>query len=146
LYLNHARTPLPQAQGLPRLSAGRGPVAVIDDDLPFIRMVERGLATEGITVQPVTTLDIAEAVHVVESGRCQAAFVDVFMYGDALGFSLVERLRQNAATRSLPIVVTSGARKAIGQNVEFLQRYRCGVLLKPFAVDDLLARVQPARS
>jgi DNA-binding response OmpR family regulator len=133
------------ARRLPRLVSGHGPVAVIDDDLPFIRMVERGLASEGIAVQPVTTLDVSEAVHVVESGRCQAAFVDVFMYGDALGFSLVERLRQNAATRSLPIVVTSGARNAIGRNVEFLQRHHCSVLLKPFAVDDLIARVQPAR-
>jgi DNA-binding response OmpR family regulator len=127
---------------LPRLSSVRGPVAVIDDDLPFIRMVERGLATESIAVQPVTTMDIDEAVRVVEAERCQAAFVDVFMYGDALGFSLVERLRANAGTRTLPIVVTSGARREIGRHVEFLQEHRCAVLLKPFDLADIIARVQ----
>jgi DNA-binding response OmpR family regulator len=105
-------------------------------------MVERGLATEGITVQPVTTMDVDEAVHVIQAGRCQAAFVDVFMYGDALGFSLVERLRGNAATRTLPIVVTSGARREIGRHVEFLQEHRCAVLLKPFDLGDIIARVQ----
>lgn len=143
LYPYRARPAMPARPLLPQFSHLGGPVAVIDDDLPFIRMVERGLATEGIRIHPITTMDIDEAVRVVESAGCQAAFVDVFMYGDALGFALVERLRANAPTSTLPIVITSGARREIGRQVEFLQRHRCSVLLKPFGLGDLLAYVQP---
>lgn len=143
LYLHHARAALPGAHPLPRLVPGGGPLAVVDDDLRFIRMVERALATEGIRVQPVTTLDVDEAVRVIVENRCQAAFVDLLLYGEALGFTLVERLRQHPATRHLPIAVTSGARRELGRHVDFLRRHRCAVLLKPFSIARVLDALRP---
>ena len=120
------------------------PVAVIDDDIRFIRLIERILGLEGIRIQPITTLDLDEAVRVVSASRCQAALIDVYMYGDALGFTLIERLRQSATTAKLPLIVTSGARREIGRKVGFLQQHDCGVLLKPFAPHELLAKLQEA--
>jgi DNA-binding response OmpR family regulator len=119
-----------------------GPVAVIDDDLRFIRLIERVLRCEGIDVQPVTTLDIDEAIHVVEESQSRAALVDVFMYGDPMGFSIVERLRAGEATRGLPIVVTTGDRREVGRHVDFLQHNECSVLLKPFDINDLVTSIK----
>ena len=121
------------------------PVAVIDDDIRFIRLIERVLALEGVGIQPITTLDLDEAVRIVGESHCQAALIDVYMYGDALGFRLIEKLRSAGATAALPLIVTSGARREIGRKVAFLQQQRCSVLLKPFKPEELLAKLPLAR-
>jgi CheY-like chemotaxis protein len=113
-------------------------VGVLDDDVVFIRFVERVLSTVGIEVQPVTTFDLGEAVRVISSTNCDVAFVDIFMYEGVHGFACVERLRAEADTRDLPIVVTTGAHDLVAQRSQFLARNACRVLLKPFSVDDLL--------
>jgi DNA-binding response OmpR family regulator len=121
-------------------------VAVLDDDVRFIRMVERVLYDEEIAVAPVTTLGLDDALHVIETLRPAVALVDIFMYGSASGFDVIERLRDHAPTASLPLVVTSGARREIGRRVAYLQSHRCDVLLKPFAPADLTAAVRRALS
>jgi len=120
-------------------------VAVLDDDIKFIRLVERVLRDEHIDVQPVTTLDLDEAVRVVEQSGCSAALVDIFMYGDCAGFTLIEKLRANPSTADLPLIVTSGAHREVGRKVGFLVKNKCSVLLKPFEVDDLVAKVRATR-
>jgi DNA-binding response OmpR family regulator len=115
---------------------------VVDDDVQYIRLVERILATEHISVMPITTLDVDEAVSVISDSGCSAAVVDVYMYGDTLGFSLVERLRERFTADALPIIIASGAPREVGRHVEFLRDSGCSVLLKPFGPDDLLARLQ----
>ena len=119
-------------------------VAVLDDDVRFIRMVERVLDAEGIDIQPITTIDLEEAERVVAQGPCSMALIDIMMYGQAAGFELVERLRKNPATQSMPIVVTSGAKRELGRHVDFLRDNGCAVLLKPFCPDDLLAQIHAA--
>lgn len=119
----------------------RTQVAVLDDDIRFIRMVERVLNQEDVGVCPVTTMDLDEAVRVIGASECRMVLVDIFMYGSAAGFELIERLRGDAETAKLPIVVTSGARREIGKRVTFLQDNDCDVLLKPFTPQELVARV-----
>jgi two-component system response regulator MprA len=116
-------------------------VAVLDDDIRFIRRVERVLNQEDVGVCAVTTMDLDEAVRVIGGSECNMVLVDIFMYGSAAGFDLIERLRSAEATARLPIIVTSGARREIGKRVTFLQENNCDVLLKPFAPQDLVARV-----
>jgi two-component system cell cycle response regulator len=116
-------------------------VGVLDDDVVFIRFVERALSTVGIDVQPVTTFDLGEAVSVIAATSCDAVFVDIFMYEGVHGFACIERLRAEATTRHLPIVVTTGAHDLVAQRAQFLARHSCRVLLKPFSVDALLSTV-----
>jgi CheY-like chemotaxis protein len=124
--------------------AYRARIAVLDDDTQFIRLVERVLRDERVEVQPVTTLDLDEAVRVVSESNSAAALVDVYMYGSAQGFELVERLRSDPATERLAIIVTSGAHREIGKKAGFLNEHRCSVLLKPFDNSDLISRVRQA--
>ncbi len=117
-------------------------IAVLDDDIRFIRMVERVLDGEDIGIQPITTVDLSEAVRVIAQSTCEMALVDIFMYDHAAGFQLIEMLRETSATAQLPILVTSGAQREVGKRFAFLQQHNCDVLLKPFAVDDLIAKVR----
>ena len=119
-------------------------VAVLDDDIKFIRLVERVLRDEHIDVLPITTLDLEEAARIVAESGCLAALVDIYLYGDAAGFTLIEKLREHPATRDLPLIVTSGAHRELGRKVAFLVEHNCTVLLKPFDVADLIARVRGA--
>ncbi|HXK33186.1 MAG TPA: response regulator [Dehalococcoidia bacterium] len=121
-----------------------GAVAVLDDDLRFLRMVERMLQGHGLRMQPVTTPDPDDAVRVVEQSDASAALIDIYMYGEAAGFSVIDRLRANPATAGIPIIVTSAARREIARNREFLRAARCAVLQKPFGMDDLLCCVDRA--
>ncbi|MBF6599288.1 MAG: response regulator [Dehalococcoidia bacterium] len=113
----------------------------MDDDIVFIRFVERALGTAGIAVEPVTTFDLAEAVRVIADTACDAVFVDLFMYEGVHGFDCVERLRADHRTRDLPLVVTTGAHDLVARRAEFLTQHGCLVLLKPFSVEELLEAV-----
>jgi CheY-like chemotaxis protein len=119
----------------------RDRVAVFDDDIQFIRLVERVLKGVNIDIEPVTTPDVEEAVRVVSCGGCRAALIDLYMYGDASGLQMVEELRQNPQTADLPLIVTSAAHRELGRRVGFLLEHHCSVLLKPFSIDDLLSRI-----
>lgn len=133
---------MPTPQSRSNAAPPRAVVAVLDDDIRFIRMVERVLREENIAVHPVTTLDLDEAVAVVAAERCDLALVDVFMYDNAAGFDLVERLRACPATSRLPLVVSSGARREVARRIEFLREHQCALLLKPFTPDELIATVR----
>jgi CheY-like chemotaxis protein len=117
------------------------PVAVLDDDVQFIRMVERMLRSRNIPVQPVTTPDLDDAVSVIAGSRCRAALIDIYVYGAAAGFPIIELLRQEPLTRGLPLVVSSGAYRDIARHIPFLQEHHCSVLPKPFTMDELFTRL-----
>jgi CheY-like chemotaxis protein len=117
-----------------------GTVAVFDDDVRFIRYVERVLAFERLAVVPVTTIDEHEAVRVVAEARCAAALVDLRMYGDAMaGFRFVEVLRQTTATSRLPVCLVTAELPELRRRRELVESYDCAVLPKPFGPDELLA-------
>lgn len=117
-------------------------IAVFDDDLPFIRMVERILGESGIEVQPITTFDLGEATRVMRESGAELGLIDIFMYGDNAGFRLIERLRREPPTNRMPLIVTSGAIRDVERHADFLDEHGCARLLKPFEPDELLARVR----
>lgn len=119
-------------------------IAVLDDDIRFIRMVERVLAIERIGTVPITTIDLDEAVRIVGEGGFSAVLVDIMMYGYAAGFDLIEKLRSTPATAALRLVVVSGARRELGRRIDFLRSHNCAVLLKPFEPDELIAKLRGA--
>jgi CheY-like chemotaxis protein len=112
-------------------------IAVIDDDAPFIRFIERALGVLGYECCPITTFDIDEAVRVIAEARCDAAIVDVFMYNNPSGLACVDAIRAHPATAALPIIVASGAQDKLAKADSFLRGHRCAVLAKPFGIDDL---------
>ena len=121
------------------------PVVVLDDDVQFLRMVERVLRSHGIRAELVTTPDLANAADVVAAINPRLVLVDVFMYGEAAGLSFVKLLRSRPENFELPIVVTSGAHSELARQQQFLRHHRCRVLPKPFGVDDLLGAVDLVR-
>jgi len=120
--------------------AGRS-VIVFDDDVRFIRLVERILACEDMRVEPITTLDVDDGLKIVQAHDPLAVLVDIFMYDAARGYDFIERLRGDAVTRSIPIIVTSGADRELRRSSAWFEELGCDVLLKPFPADALVELV-----
>jgi two-component system response regulator MprA len=125
----------PAADAAPAVpTAGR--VLVADDDPPLRRMLSRVLGAEGFEVS--TAADGGAALMAVERYAPDVIVLDVAMPG-VDGLAVCRRLR----TRGLrtPILMLT-ARDAVPDRVAGLEAGADDYLVKPFAVDELVARLR----
>jgi len=111
-------------------------VLVVDDDAPVLRMLERTLAAAGYEV--ATAADGGSALAAVERSVPDVVVLDVAMPG-VDGLSVCRRLR--ARGLAVPILLLT-ARDAVADRVAGLDAGADDYLVKPFATDELLARVR----
>jgi two-component system response regulator MprA len=111
-------------------------VLVVDDDPPVRRMLERTLSAEGHAV--TTAADGGAALAAVEREAPDLVILDVAMPGMD-GLAVTQRLRGKGLTA--PILLLT-ARDAVADRVEGLDAGADDYLTKPFAVEELIARVR----
>ena len=111
-------------------------VLLVDDDAPILRMLERTLAAEGYAVSAVP--DGGAALAHVERSVPDAIVLDVAMPG-LDGLAVTRRLRDKGL--AVPILLLT-ARDALGERVAGLDAGADDYLVKPFAVEELTARVR----
>ena len=111
-------------------------VLVVDDEPPIRRMLERTLTAEGYGVSGAR--DGGSALAAVERSVPDLLVLDVGLPGlDGLG--VCRRLRSKGL--SMPILLLT-ARDAIADRVNGLDAGADDYLVKPFAVEELLARAR----
>ena len=123
------------AAGL-RWIAVNASVLVVEDDGPIRRMLERTLAAEGYRVS--SAADGGAALAAVESSVPDLVLLDVGLPG-LDGLTVCRRLR--AKGLALPILLLT-ARDAVADRVAGLDAGADDYLVKPFAGEELLARVR----
>src|SRR2546421_7816385 len=111
-------------------------VLVVDDDAPILRMLQRTLAAEGYEV--TTAGDGGSALATVERAVPDLVVLDVAMPG-LDGLAVCRRLR--AKGLALPILLLT-ARDAVPDRVAGLDAGADDYLVKPFATEELVARVR----
>jgi len=111
-------------------------VLVVDDDAPIRRMLERTLAAEGHEVRLAG--DGGAALVAVERAVPDAIVLDVAMPG-LDGIAVCRRLR--AKGLAVPILLLT-ARDAVEDRVRGLDAGADDYLVKPFAAEELLARLR----
>jgi len=111
-------------------------VLVVEDDGPIRRMLERTLAAEGYRVS--SAADGGAALAAVESSVPDLVLLDVGLPG-LDGLTVCRRLR--AKGLALPILLLT-ARDAVADRVAGLDAGADDYLVKPFAGEELLARVR----
>jgi two-component system response regulator MprA len=114
----------------------RPSVLVVDDDAPVRRMLERTLGAEGYEVQ--TAADGGAALAAVERAVPDLLLVDVAMPG-LDGLALARRVRGKRL--ETPILMLT-ARDGVADRVAGLDAGADDYLVKPFAPEELLARVR----
>jgi two-component system, OmpR family, response regulator MprA len=118
--------------------SARGPqkLLVVDDDPALSRTLRRALGVEGYDVE--TAGDGAEALQRLAASRYDAVVLDVSMPRvDGLAVCRSMRSRRDAT----PVLMLT-ARDAVGDRVEGLDAGADDYLIKPFALDELNARVR----
>jgi two-component system response regulator MprA len=111
-------------------------VLVVDDDPPIRRMLERTLAAEGYAVRAAA--DGGAALAAIERSVPDLVVLDVAMPG-VDGLAVARRLR--AKGLAVPILMLT-ARDGVPDRVAGLDAGADDYLVKPFAVEELSARVR----
>ena len=117
----------------------QGAILVVDDDAGVRQIVAEQLRRHGYTV--LETDRGEQAVHIAERQRVEAILLDLYMPG-LTGWQTIERLKQNPATASIPIVVLSVLSPAAntGETPQLLSNAQ-GWVQKPFNESLLLAEL-----
>jgi DNA-binding response OmpR family regulator len=113
-----------------------GRIALVEDHDRLAQLVCRALASVGIPVDTFTRIDAAWAA--LREGDYEAVVIDRGL-PDGDGIDLVRRLRQ--ARLSIPCLMLT-ARDALHDRVDGLESGADDYLTKPFAIEELVARVR----
>jgi two-component system copper resistance phosphate regulon response regulator CusR len=111
-------------------------VLVIEDEAPIADFVVRGLREEGFSVGQAA--DGAGAWHELQSAHWDVVLLDWWLPGED-GLSLLRRFRQRDP--ATPVLFLT-ARDAVSDRVRGLDAGADDYLCKPFAFEELLARVR----
>ena len=111
-------------------------ILVVDDDAPIRRMLDRTLTAEGYAVE--TAADGGQALAAVERSTPDLLVLDVAMPG-VDGLAVSRRLR--AKGLAVPVLLLT-ARDSVSDRVAGLDAGADDYLVKPFATEELLARVR----
>jgi two-component system, OmpR family, response regulator MprA len=111
-------------------------ILVVDDDAPIRRMLDRTLAAEGYAVE--TAADGGEALAAVERSTPDLLVLDIGLPG-VDGLAVSRRLR--AKGLAVPVLMLT-ARDSVPDRVAGLDAGADDYLVKPFATEELLARVR----
>jgi two-component system response regulator MprA len=110
-------------------------VLVVDDDAPVRRMLERSLLAEGFAVDSVA--DGGAALVAAERTAHDVIVLDVAMAGLS-GIEVCRRLRAKGASSAILMLT---ARDAVPDRVAGLESGADDYLVKPFAMEELIARI-----
>src|SRR5213080_525429 len=110
-------------------------ILVVDDDPSVLRMLARSLTAEGHRVEAVP--DGGAALAAVERRAPEAVVLDVAM-PDMDGLAVCRRLRDRGLTA--PVLLLT-ARDTVADRVAGLEAGADDYLVKPFAIEELLARL-----
>ena len=121
--------------------AARSRIAVINDDVPFLALMEDLLQSiEGYEVLICKEGD--RAYEFVKQRRPDLVILDIRMGGEEIGWTVLELLTLDPATRPIPLIVCSAAVQDLQAHEPLLQRYGVAVLPKPFDLEALLEQVR----
>jgi two-component system, OmpR family, response regulator MprA len=113
----------------------KGRILVVDDDPEIVSFLRRGLAFEGYGVE--TAGDGVEALSKIREKEPELIILDIMMPGID-GIEVSRRLRQ---VSQIPILLLT-AKGTVADRVAGLDSGADDYLVKPFAFDELLARVR----
>lgn len=122
-------------------TVARPRIALIDDDATLLGLLRDLL--EGFEGYAVLVCDQGDgAYEFVKTHRPDLVLLDVWMHGNEVGWTILERLTCDPETRPIPVIVCSAALDDFPDREPLLRRPGVDVLPKPFDLDALLAKVK----
>jgi CheY-like chemotaxis protein len=120
--------------------ARRGRLAVINDDTVFLDLMHELLQDEeGYEVLICREWD--NAYRVVKDHHPDLVILDIRIGGEERGWTILNLLTLDPATRPIPVIVCSAAIQSLHEHQEWLDRFGVRALPKPFDLDTLLETI-----
>ena len=120
------------------MARDRGPILIVDDDRRCRALISKLLRRVGYATYEARTGE--KALEAAERERPALVILDVLLPG-ASGYEICRELRENFG-HELPIVFISGDRTEAADRVAGLLLGADDYIVKPFAPDELVARVR----
>jgi len=121
--------------------ASRDRIALINDDTAFLELMRDLLETmEGYEVLICKESD--NAYRFVKEQQPDLILLDIRMGGQETGWTLLEMLTLDPATRPIPLIVCSAAITDLQAHQPQLDNLGVDVLPKPFDLDQLLEKIR----
>jgi len=114
-------------------------IIIADDDLVVARMISRVVAT--LDYCPIICSDGLRALHVIEDNPDTRLLITDVSMPNMDGKQLVQEVRQRPASKSLPIIITSGYAR-VAEIAYLMETGLTCYLSKPIEVDELRAHAQ----
>lgn len=116
-----------------------GRVLIVDDEAYIRRILAFKLECAGYTTFEAPSAEVAESV--IEANDVDLMLLDVGLATSTNGFDLAARLRRNARTERLPIILLT-ARGFASDVLRGREVGAAGYITKPFSTDDVIGRVR----
>lgn len=109
-------------------------ILVVDDSMPMRAVIKKMVRAAGFAVdQFIDACNGSEALTILESRQVDLVLTD-FNMPDMDGLALVRRLKANAATRSIPVVMIT-AEGSSRRLAEFIDAGAFTYIQKPFTAE-----------
>lgn len=113
-------------------------LVIIDDDTDTRFLLGRLLTQQGYRLRQAS--DAETGLAIISQQRPDLILLDVVL-PDLDGYSLCQRIKQNATTRDIPVIFLSSLADSLDK-VKAFQSGAADYIAKPFAVQEVLVRVQ----
>lgn len=115
-------------------------IVVVDDDEPFLELMQAVLTEEGYRVAVNRSAGRATE-QIVRLAPALVILDLLFPFEVDGGLMLLRRLRENPLTATVPVLICSAATVVLRQREAEFSSLRAAMLAKPFNLDDLTTRV-----
>lgn len=126
--------------------AGKEPSAhvyVMDDTPAILDLFRELLEEEGyrVTTDCFDVLAADQKLADIKRAKPDVIVLDYVIGGELIGWQLLQLLKMDRTTRSIPVIVCTGAARQVEELRAHLAEMKVAVVLKPFDIDRLLAEV-----
>ena len=115
----------------------KGKILVVDDEIYIVHILDFSLGMEGYEV--VTALDGEQAIEKANSEHPDLIVLDIMM-PKLDGYETCKRLKADAATRGIPVILLSAKGRNIDQKIGF-EVGADDYITKPFSPRKLVERI-----
>ncbi|MFB0526247.1 MAG: response regulator transcription factor, partial [bacterium] len=114
-------------------------ILFVDDDPDIVRLVKETLLDEGFDF--VSAEDGKGGIREAKTSRPDLIILDMQL-PDIDGFEVCRRLKADEQCKDIPIIMLTGKFKKTSDKVDGLEGGADDYVLKPFEIDELLARIR----
>lgn len=117
-------------------------VLVVNDTQEILDLFREILEEEGyrVSLYSYAIRDLSE----IEAKDPDLIILDFMIGGEDYGWQLLQKMKMNRATASIPVIVCTAAITLARELEGHLKEKGVGVVIKPFDIDDLLCEVRAA--